>query len=107
MGPDPAGPTGTGGNVKSYTIDMIEPEASESTGEIFNEDRAGMVAPLVATFEAAYYWGPEELATVCQDLISDVFHLLHLENVDPTGVVEAALGMFREELEIEAHEEEE
>ncbi len=52
--------------MSTHTIEMIEPEIAAS-GELWNEDRAAMVAPLVTVFERCYYRGGEELVTFAKN----------------------------------------
>lgn len=55
----------------THTVEMYEPD-----GDVDNDDRALMVAPLVAAFASAYYWGSEIVEDVVKDLIADLGHYL-------------------------------
>ena len=45
-------------------------------GVIDNDNRAEMVAPLVAEFAKAYYWGSEVIHAIVGDIIADLGHYL-------------------------------
>lgn len=76
------------------------------TGEPTNEARAERVSEMIDAYAHETYGlkaDRDDLDTVLQDFLTDVFHFAQRHEVDPDDVASRAMLMFVEEYKQEAH----